>query len=475
MDELNEKKKAVEVLINNNFMVDNEILLKLEKQETLQEILALPPETTEQEIKDILFPPSKDVKIIKSYKEVGRKRKVDDFIAYFNTRYQRLKEILQKKQELQEAISIKRVLDKTEKENITIIGMVYEKNLTKNNNIMLTLEDPTGRINVVVNNRKSDLFRIAQDCVCDEVIGLVGACGSNVIFANSIVLPEIPPTKELKKGPNDCYAVFTGDQHVGADQFLREKFDNFIAWLNCEVGSEEQKEIAKKTKYLFLVGDLVDGVGIHPAQFDQLEIKDVKEQYSKLAEELQKIPGSIEIVVCPGNHDALRLMEPQPSLNYDYAGKLQEMPNVHMVSNPAVVNIDSTENFDGFDILLYHGASFHYYAENVASISSEGGATRADLIMKFLLQKRHLAPEHTSVTYSPRAEEDPLLIESVPDFFITGHIHRSTISTYRNITLVNCSCWIGMTDFQEKVGLVPEPGRAVAVNLRTRETKVIKF
>jgi len=32
-----------------------------------------------------------------------------------------------------------------------------------------------------------------------------------------------------------------------------------------------------------------------------------------------------------------------------------------------------------------------------------------------------------------------------------------------------------MTDFQEKVGLIPEPGRAIAVNLKTRETKVMRF
>ena len=60
-----------------------------------------------------------------------------------------------------------------------------------------------------------------------------------------------------------------------------------------EVGSDEQKEIAKKTKYLFLVGDLVDGVGIHPRQYEELDIKDIRDQYTKLADYLKKIPKHI--------------------------------------------------------------------------------------------------------------------------------------------------------------------------------------
>ncbi|MBW3023007.1 metallophosphoesterase [Candidatus Woesearchaeota archaeon] len=187
------------------------------------------------------------------------------------------------------------------------------------------------------------------------------------------------------------------------------------------------------------------------------------------------MPKSTAIILCAGNHDSLRLSEPQPPLPKDFAAKLYELPNVFIVSNPAWINIESAGGFEGFDVLLYHGMSFNYYAENVKTISTSGGNTRADMIMKFLLQRRHLAPSHTSTTYMPETDDDPLVVDGVPDFFVTGHIHRATISSYRNITLLNCSCWIGMTEFQEKVGLVPEPSRVMVTNLQTRETKLMRF
>jgi len=475
MPDLEEKKKIIELLMKNNILISPEILNALNSDENIRKILAL-REITEESLNSLIFQRVKSkVKVIKSYKEEAKKRSVEDFTAHFNTRYGGIKEIIQKKQEMQDTISIKRVIDKNEKENVSIIGMIYEKAVTKNNNIIFTLEDPTGQINVVVNKNRPELFSIARDCVCDEIIGVVGTSGNKAIFANNIILPEIPATNELKKSPVEEYAIFTGDQHVGASQFLHDKFDKFLAWLNGTAGSEEQRQMAQKARYLFLVGDLVDGVGIHPLQYNELEIKDIKAQYSILAEKLKQIPDRIEIIMCAGNHDALRLIEPQPPLYTDYAEKLYELPNAHILSNPSIVNIGATGNFRGFNVLLYHGFSFNFYAEAVESISVAGGAKRADLIMKFLLQRRHLAPEHASVTSSPRTEEDPLLIDIIPDFFVTGHIHRSTVSSYRNITMLNCSCWIDMTSFQEKVGLVPEPARVVAVNLQTREAKVIKF
>jgi len=469
-----EKKKAIEILMNRSLLVGPETLAILDDESVIKKIINLPENSNEGEIREVLKSKGQ-VRIIKSYKEEAKKGSVEDFTAYFNTRYNKLKEMLQRKRELQDAISIKRVLSKTEKEKISIIGMVYEKGITKNNNIILTLEDPTGQINVVVNKNRPDVFRMAEDCVCDEVIGIAGVSSRKIIFADNIILPEVPATNELKKGPEDAYAIFTGDNHVGSRHFLHENFDNFIEWINGRLGSDEQKEIAKKVKYIFFVGDLVDGIGIYPAQFDDLEIKDITKQYSKLLEGIKKIPHHIQIIICPGNHDALRLTEPQPPLYSDYAQALYELPNIHIVSNPSIINIESTQNFGGFNVLLYHGASFHFYAEHVESIRREGGNKRADLIMKFLLQRRHLAPEHSSVTYTPMPDKDPLLIDIVPDFFATGHIHRSTVSSYRNVTMLNCSCWIGMTDFQEKVGLIPEPSRVIAVNLQTRETKVMRF
>jgi hypothetical protein len=41
--------------------------------------------------------------------------------------------------------------------------------------------------------------------------------------------------------------------------------------------------------------------------------------------------------------------------------------------------------------------------------------------------------------------------------------------------MLNCSCWFPQSDYQEKRGLVPEPSKAMVVNLQTRDVKVINF
>jgi len=187
------------------------------------------------------------------------------------------------------------------------------------------------------------------------------------------------------------------------------------------------------------------------------------------------IPLNMTIIICAGNHDATRLSEPQPILDEEFIGPLQAMPNVVFISNPGIVNIGSDENFSGFDVLMYHGYCFDYYISNVDYIRNNGGYDRADLVMKFLLERRHLAPTHASTIYVPDPSRDPLVISRVPDFFVTGHIHKTSIANYRNITLISGSCWQSTTPFQEKVGHKPEPARVPIVNLQTREAKILRF
>lgn len=145
-----------------------------------------------------------------------------------------------------------------------------------------------------------------------------------------------------------------------------------------------------------------------------------------------------------------------------------------MVSNPSLINIHKTESFPGFDVLLYHGYSFDYYISNVDTIRKGGGYDRADLIMKFLLNKRHLAPSHSSTLYLP-LEYDPLVIDKIPDFFVSGHLHKSSISSYNNISLICSSCWQSKTLFQEKMGHHPEPSRVPIINLKTRAMVLMNF
>jgi DNA polymerase II small subunit len=414
------------------------------------------------------------VRIISSYQEDSHKREIQDFVRYFNARYKALERLLRNRQELNNVISINRVLRKTDRSHLSLIGVVQNKQTTKNDNIMLTIEDPTGAIKVLANKNKPELYEEAKDLVLDQIVGVTGVNGDKIVFANSLVQPDVPQ-KDLKRCQEDVCAAVLSDLHVGSNNFLAEDIDKFIDWINLKKGNEKQTELAKKVEYVFIVGDLIDGCGIYPEQDKELTIKDISKQYEECAKILSRIPQHINIIICPGNHDAMRIAEPQPAIYQDFAGPIYELPNVTLVSNPATVNIHASETFSGFDVLMYHGYSFDFFVANVDSIRNQGGYDRADLIMKFLLRKRHLAPTHTSTLYIPDAKRDPLVIDIVPDFFLTGHIHKSIVANYKNVTMVCGSCWQSKTSFQERVGHNPEPSRVPIINLKTREVKIMRF
>ncbi|MEK6920768.1 MAG: OB-fold nucleic acid binding domain-containing protein, partial [Nanoarchaeota archaeon] len=206
-------------------------------------------------------------------KEVSKS--VHDFVSYFNSRYKTLEKMLRNRQELSGVTAIKRIAQKDEREQVAVIGIVKKKDETKNGNIIFTLEDATGEIKVLASKEKKELFDHAKSVVLDEVIGVVGVSGKGIIFGEKIIWPDIPVYNELKKSPVEEYALFLSDIHVGSKQFLGASFDKFIKWINGELGDQKQKEIVKKIKYIFIVGDVVDGVGIYPGQENDLEILDI--------------------------------------------------------------------------------------------------------------------------------------------------------------------------------------------------------
>ncbi|MBL7335196.1 hypothetical protein IL398_24225, partial [Escherichia coli] len=73
---------------------------------------------------------------------------ISDFVSYFNCRYKTLEKMLHHRQELQGVTSIKRSLQQ-EKERVSVIGIVKEIRETKNHNLFVMLEDPSGEIGVI--------------------------------------------------------------------------------------------------------------------------------------------------------------------------------------------------------------------------------------------------------------------------------------------------------------------------------------
>lgn len=468
-----ELEKGRDSAVYNTFLDIMNYNLDEDKKKIIEEIYNEP--SIEKSIPKQKEEQQYNVVVLKSYTDEKKSNSVQDFVGYFKVRYETIKNILLQRIELQGAISINRLLKKNDNEQVAIVGLVLEKSETKNGNIILKIEDPTGTINVHISKTKAELYELSTRIVSDEVVGILGFYKDKIVFVNNLFFPEIPIYHELKKSSDEAYAVFTGDIHIGLKYFLADDFMKFIKWLKGEFGNEAQRDVASKIGYVFITGDLVEGVGIYPGQEKDLDISDIYKQYEELARYLAMIPEKIKVIICGGNHDAMRLAEPQPIFDFKYAAALLNIHNLTIVSNPALINIHSSASFPGFDVLMYHGSSFPYYADNLPFIRSKGGMARCDLIMRSLLQKRHLAPSHGSTLYIPDPKIDSLIIDRIPDIFISGHIHQITVSSYKNINLINSSCWVTQTEDQEKRGIIPHPAKVPIMNLKTREVRIMNF
>ena len=499
------KKKIVEYYLKQKILLSKEVLQKLQHEEHIEHIYheiehpspapstsqthsthtpsrtqSMPSTRTPDDTPTTQDPHTSSspytVTIKQEYFTEQENYTVKDWVGHFTTRFRKIEAMLQQRAELQNLTSIRRLQEKSERETVSIIGMVYEKGDTKNGNISFTLEDLSGFFKVIV-SKNSPGFETARDTQLDEVIGIVGSLGNNVIFANNIIYPDIPLATEIKKSPDEVYACVPSDPQVGSKLFLPDRFMNFIKWTRGEYGSPAEREAAKKTGYILLPGDVVEGIGIFPGQEEELDIPDIYAQYKEFARYLDMIPKDKQIIICTGNHDACRIAEPQPRIYKQFAEDLYKLPNVHLVTNPSIINIHRQDNFPGFDCLFYHGFSYVYYGDNVQSIKNSGFpiSDRTGIIMKYLLQRRHLAPTYTSTRVLPNPREDCLVIEHIPDFFLSGHIHKAIVTSHRGVSIIVGSCFMGLSAYQEKFGHVPVPGQVPLINLKTRKISMLEF
>ena len=412
----------------------------------------------------------RNVNILSYTPENHLKIEVKNFVNHFRNRFNQIKEILQIRFELDNLLSIDKISKR--KQGISIIGMVYNKSVTKNKNIILEVEDLTGKIKILVNKSKEDLYKIAEEICLDSVLGFRCSGNNEVLFANGIFFPDSTIPERKKSSVEEC-ALFIGDLHFGSKLFLNKSFLKFIDYLNGNLNEFNNEEI-KKIKYLFIVGDLVTGVGNYPGQEKDLEVTDLEEQFICLARLLEKIPKHIKIILSPGNHDGVRIMEPQPVFDSKYAWPLDQLKNVIITENPCNLNIGAQEDFAGFDILTYHGFSYPHYAGNIPELIKKKAMNSPEEIMKYLLKHRHLAPTHGSTQYYPH-KEDRLIIKNVPDIFVSGHTHKCGVSYYNNVLIISTSCWEAMTPYQEKFGNEPDHCKVPMLNLKTRAVKILDF
>ena len=385
---------------------------------------------------------------------------LENLISYFQSRYEKLYNILSKRPELRNPIKVADIDDS--QDSLSMILMVKEIRSSKNGHKIVEFEDDTGSISVLFSNNNDELFAEAEKLVRDEVIGVIAnkSKDNSFAFGQQIINPGVLriPEKEMDFG-----IVFLSDVHIGSLTFLEDAFTRFIDWINCDYGSEEQRKIAEDVKYLVIGGDIVDGIGVYPNQEKELAIKDITEQYNEAARFLGNIRSDIKIIIAPGNHDASRVAEPQPAVPEEYANALYELDNVEFISNPGVVSLD------GINVLIYHGRSFDDLVMAVKEFTHE----RNDLLMEELLQKRHLAPIYGERTPLASELEDYLVIEDVPDVFHTGHVHINTYRRFKGVHMINSGTFQTQTEFQKIYNIEPTPAEVPV--LHKGKYKHLKF
>lgn len=396
------------------------------------------------------------IKVEKQFEGGIEEKDVEEFVAYFNDRISRIRDILTNRRELDNAISIAGLEEYGEKENVSVIGMVRDKYKTGSGRWIVYLDDSTGETKVLVDEDDGEWL------LEDEVIGITGVTGDDIIFANDIVRPDLPITRDVSTTEEEVYAVFLSDIHYGSIDTLEEYMDTLADWFTT---SDE----AKKVGYLFVVGDMVEGVGNYPGQRDELRVEDIYKQYELFEEFVGEIPDRIQIVVIPGNHDFVRLAEPQPPIPKEVAPSLYEQENVHMLSNPTTVLIHGHAG-DPIRVLLYHGYSMDGHIDQIKELREKAYDEPHHAMVDYL-KRRHLAPMYGSNLLAPE-DRDFMVIDEVPDIFAIGHTHAFDVANYKGVNLVSAGTMQGQTDFQKRMGHEPDPGEIAMVNLQTRDTTV---
>jgi DNA polymerase II small subunit len=377
-----------------------------------------------------------------------------DFVATFRDRYDRLASQLRTRVTHRPTDAL---ADASGGGEVALIGAVSELDSTKNGHHIVELEDTTGTFRTLVTTDSDEVSRV-RELMLDEVIAVEGTLSNDgeIVFVDDIHFPDIPRTHTPSTADRHVQAALISDVHVGSQEFLEEAWRSFADWLHTED--------AESVEYLLIAGDMVEGIGVYPDQDEELSIVDIYDQYERFAEELKAVPGDLEIVMIPGNHDAVRLAEPQPAFDEELRS-IMDVHDARFTGNPSTVTIE------GVSILMYHGVALDQVIADLPGADYDAPHEA----MGQLLKKRHLAPRYGGRIRLAPEEQDYLVVDEVPDVFHAGHVHTIGVGEYHNVRTINSGCWQAQTAFQASVNIEPDAGFAPILDLDTLEVTLRKF
>ncbi len=380
----------------------------------------------------------------------------NDFVDTFRDRYRRLSPVLTGRVNQRPTSAVREAKGG---DDAAIVGMVNDVRSTASGHWLVELEDTSGVFPCLV-MKDRPAAELVEELLFDEVIAVEGTLADDggVLFVNSLHFPDVPRTFEPNTADRHVRAALVSDIHVGSQEFMADAWERFAGWLHTDD--------AERVEYLLIAGDMVEGVGVYPDQDEELSIVDIYDQYEAFSEHLKSVPGDMEIVMIPGNHDAVRLAEPQPGFD-DELRSIMSAHDARITGNPSTVTIE------GVSVLMYHGVSLD---EVIAELPEEKASyEHPERAMYQLLKKRHVAPQYGGKTRLAPEEEDYLAIDDVPDVFHTGHVHKLGYGRYHGVLAVNSGCWQEQTAFQRSVNIDPDTAYAPVVDLDTLKLSLAEF
>jgi DNA polymerase II small subunit len=380
----------------------------------------------------------------------------EEFVTVFRDRYERLSTQLRGRVNHRPATAI---ADMPGGSDAAMIGLVNDIRSTANGHWLVELEDTTGTFPCLV-MKDREIADLVDELLHDECVAVQGTLADDggVLFVDALHFPDVPRTYRPSTADRHVQAALISDVHVGSQEFVADAWERFADWLHTDE--------AAAVEYLLIAGDMVEGVGVYPDQDEELDVVDIYEQYAVFSEYLKQVPGDVEIVMIPGNHDAVRLAEPQPGFDEE----LRELMSAHdarITGNPSTVTVE------GVSVLMYHGVSLD---EVIAELPEEKASyDEPHRAMYQLLKKRHVAPKYGGHMRLAPEEKDYLVVDDVPDVFHTGHVHKLGYGKYHGVLAVNSGCWQAQTAFQKSVNIDPDVGYAPILDLDTLDMTVRKF
>jgi len=212
-------KKIVKMFLDNGYQLSGDAIPLVRSNPTqilerLGELKTRPLIITGHHIKKITTKPKK-FKILKEFVPEKEPIKIDDYTKHILLKYDKIRNMFLKRFKKKKLISIANISPRTSK--FSIIAAVKKKIDDE-----LTLEDPTGTLNVTFNEKKF------SDVQQDDVVLVSCEKKGNKIRAENMFWPDIPINREVAKSKIESKIAIIPESFLSDNQ----KTKNFLKWVS---------------------------------------------------------------------------------------------------------------------------------------------------------------------------------------------------------------------------------------------------